>query len=248
MIKTNEQSGIEIMHLFIVIVAFYHHELYSHPISMCFLLFLSLLGYTKTHYSTGIGFETARQLYALGANIVLGCRSKDRAVEAMRRIIGTDYYYTEDDDDDNVDDNRPKTDTKIITAWEEREGGDGVHNNERKDNTSVVVDGGGGLGRLYFVPLDLTSRASIHEAVLAFQKLNMPLHILINNAGVMRNRREVTEDGLEMTMAANVSVDIKKVGMDIIGYMRKSYLSIALLKYYLHIRCYVSLSLASPLQ
>ena len=199
---------------------------------MCFLLFLS--SDTKTH-STGIGFETARQLYALGANIVLGCRSKDRAVESMRRIIGTDNYYTEDDDDNEEDDdnddddNRPKTNTKIITA-KRREGADGggvQNNNDRRDTSVVGVVGGcgGGGGRLYFVPLDLTSRASIHEAGLAFQKLNLPLHILINNAGVMRNRREVTEDGLEMTMAANVSVDRKKVGMDIIGYMRKSFVS-----------------------
>ncbi len=157
-------------------------------------------------------------------------------MEAMRRIIGTDYYYTDDDDNEEDDDNddddkRQKTNTKTITA-KRREGADGggvQNNNDRRDTSvvGVVGGGGGGGGRLYFVPLDLTSRASIHEAVLAFQKLNMPLHILINNAGVMRNRREVTEDGLEMTMAANVSVDRKKVGMDI-GSMRKSYLSIAL--------------------
>ena len=59
--------------------------------------------------------------------------------------------------------------------------------------------------RLHFVRLDLTSNESVHEAAQTFTKMDMPLHILINNAGVMRNNRDVTSDGLEMTMAANVS-------------------------------------------
>ena len=130
--------------------------------------------------SAGIGFETAKQLYELGANIVLGCRSKEKAVEAMRRIIGDDYT---DDDNGDVSNN---TDVKIVTA---RSGSYGRRN----------------YGRLLFIPLDLTSLASIHKAVHAFDRLNMPVHTLINNAGVMKNRRDVTEDGFEMTMAANVS-------------------------------------------
>ncbi len=132
--------------------------------------------------SAGIGFETTKQLYSLGANIVLGCRSKQRAVEAMRRIIGNDY----DDDDDT----HTITDTKIIMARK------GVAQKNGRRNTS---------GRLYFLPLDLSSRTSILKAVRAFQQKKMSLHVLINNAGVMRNRREDTEDGFEMTMAANVS-------------------------------------------
>lgn len=99
----------------------------------------------------------------------------------MRRIIGPDY--TDDDD------NRTK-DSKIIMA---------------QKKGLVVQNGNRNRGRLYFVPLDLTSCASIHRAVHAFQQLNIPLHVLINNAGVMRKRRGVTEDGFEITMAANVS-------------------------------------------
>ncbi|KAL3758641.1 hypothetical protein ACHAWU_005227 [Discostella pseudostelligera] len=124
------------------------------------------------------GAKLTKQLYELGANIVLGCRSKEKAVEAMRRIIGDDYT-----DDDNGDVSNT-TDVKIVTA---RSGSYGRRN----------------YGRLLFVPLDLTSLASIHKAIRAFDQLNMPVHALINNAGVMRNRRDVSEDGFEMTMAAN---------------------------------------------
>lgn len=58
---------------------------------------------------------------------------------------------------------------------------------------------------MHFIQLDLTSNASIQGSVQTFHNMNMPLHILINNAGVMRNKREETVDGLETTMAANVS-------------------------------------------
>mmetsp|Transcript_17396 Transcript_17396/g.38474 ORF Transcript_17396/g.38474 Transcript_17396/m.38474 type:complete len:423 (+) Transcript_17396:138-1406(+) len=40
-----------------------------------------------TGCNTGIGYETAKQLYDAGATIVLGCRSKSRAMEAMYSII-----------------------------------------------------------------------------------------------------------------------------------------------------------------
>ena len=65
--------------------------------------------------------------------------------------------------------------------------------------------------RMHFLPLDLTSISSIHTAVniLVKEMKISKLHVLINNAGVMMNERRVTVDGLEMTMAANVSVNCK---------------------------------------
>jgi NAD(P)-dependent dehydrogenase (short-subunit alcohol dehydrogenase family) len=42
-----------------------------------------------TGANTGIGFETAKQLAALGATVVLACRDIDRANEAMARIATT---------------------------------------------------------------------------------------------------------------------------------------------------------------
>ena len=59
--------------------------------------------------------------------------------------------------------------------------------------------------RMHYINLDLTSISSIHDSVKALEQISLPLHMLYLNAGVMRNRREETVDGLEMTMAANVS-------------------------------------------
>eukprot|EP00804_Cyclotella_cryptica_P020096 CCRYP_014890-RB/>CCRYP_014890-RB protein AED:0.04 eAED:0.04 QI:171/1/1/1/0.87/0.66/9/3085/509 len=116
-----------------------------------------------TGANTGIGLETARQLYHRGGIIVFACRSRERATEAMASV-----------------------DPRVLI----------VNNN---DNISSK----NGAQRMHFLPLDLTSKSSIRMAAKLFLEMGLPLHILINNAGVMRQRREETVDGLEMTMAAN---------------------------------------------
>jgi len=116
-----------------------------------------------TGANAGIGLETARQLYHRGATVLLGCRSRSRALDAMREIAESVSHH----------DNREKTATTCPK------------------------------NKMHFIQLDLTCLSSIHEAVHAFHGMDLPLHALINNAGVMRNKREETVDGLEMTMAAN---------------------------------------------
>jgi NAD(P)-dependent dehydrogenase (short-subunit alcohol dehydrogenase family) len=118
-----------------------------------------------TGANAGIGLETSRQLYHRGATVVLGCRSRTRAYEAMRSIDPDRRH-----DDDDID---------------------------------AAAGGVRGVGRLHFVKLDLASFASVREAARALLSTGMPLHVLINNAGVMMRRREVTVDGIETTMAAN---------------------------------------------
>jgi len=56
---------------------------------------------------------------------------------------------------------------------------------------------------MIFLPLDLSDMTSIHEAVNKFKAMNIPLHILINNAGIMMGNREESKQGFEMTMQCN---------------------------------------------
>ncbi|WP_369126220.1 SDR family NAD(P)-dependent oxidoreductase [Dickeya dadantii] len=42
--------------------------------------------FVVTGANTGIGFETSRVLAAHGARVIMACRSRDKADEAMRRI------------------------------------------------------------------------------------------------------------------------------------------------------------------
>ena len=107
-----------------------------------------------TGANSGIGLETSRILYhKYNATVILACRSRSRATEAMRSIDPT---------------------------WQS-------------------------TNRMYFIPMDLTSIQSIRDGVKIFLEMGLPLHVLVNNAGVMMNDRLESVDGLEMTMAANVS-------------------------------------------
>ena len=53
------------------------------------------------------------------------------------------------------------------------------------------------------VTADLSSQASIRRAAADLQERHPRLHVLINNAGVIPRRREITVDGLEMQFAVN---------------------------------------------
>jgi NAD(P)-dependent dehydrogenase (short-subunit alcohol dehydrogenase family) len=57
---------------------------------------------------------------------------------------------------------------------------------------------------LTVMKIDLSSSRSIRSFVEEFKKLNLPLHVLINNAGCMAlPERSETEDGLEFQMGTN---------------------------------------------
>jgi len=53
-----------------------------------------------------------------------------------------------------------------------------------------------------FLPLDLSSLASVRKCAQLFLELNLPLHLLVNNAGVA-GLRGLTKDGYEMTFGVN---------------------------------------------
>jgi len=53
-----------------------------------------------------------------------------------------------------------------------------------------------------FLPLDLASFASVRECARRFIELHLPLHLLVNNAGVA-GIRGLTKDGFEMTFGVN---------------------------------------------
>lgn len=58
-------------------------------------------------------------------------------------------------------------------------------------------------GQVLFIPLDLCSMKSIRRFVDSFNEMRLPLHCLINNAGMMTPKRRTTEDGYEMVFTAN---------------------------------------------
>lgn len=57
--------------------------------------------------------------------------------------------------------------------------------------------------QLVVLRLDLNSFASVRHFVADFRALKLPLHCLVNNAGLMMSERTETPDGLEMVFTAN---------------------------------------------
>lgn len=104
-----------------------------------------------TGANTGIGFEAARVFASRGAQVIIGCRSKQRGEEAVTKLKG------------------------------------------------LVPD-----GSIEFSELDLNSFASIHRFATAFNARNIPLRLLLNNAGIMMLPKfSVTEQGVEQQFGVN---------------------------------------------
>lgn len=59
------------------------------------------------------------------------------------------------------------------------------------------------LGKVICLDLDLSSLTSVRRFAEAFKALRLPLHVLVNNAGVMFWPQEVTEDGFEYHWCVN---------------------------------------------
>jgi NAD(P)-dependent dehydrogenase (short-subunit alcohol dehydrogenase family) len=62
----------------------------------------------------------------------------------------------------------------------------------------------GDASRVHVIELDLSDISSVRRCVDEFLSLNIPLHILLNNAGCMAvQQREETKDGFEMQIGTN---------------------------------------------
>ncbi|GFS31185.1 NAD(P)-binding Rossmann-fold superfamily protein [Actinidia rufa] len=56
---------------------------------------------------------------------------------------------------------------------------------------------------IVLMALDLSSLTSVQSFVAEFEYLNLPLNLLINNAGKFSDGHAISEDGVEMTFATN---------------------------------------------
>ncbi|KAI3822089.1 hypothetical protein L1987_09670 [Smallanthus sonchifolius] len=59
------------------------------------------------------------------------------------------------------------------------------------------------VSEIIVLTLDLCSLHSVRSFVTEFEALNLPLNLLINNAGKFSHRHRISEDGMEMTFATN---------------------------------------------
>lgn len=100
-----------------------------------------------TGANSGLGYQTARQLAAHGAHVIMGCRDADRGQQALERL------------------------------------------------RAEVPD-----AKVELRALDLANLASVKDFASG---VDAPVHILVNNAGVMALPKRTTEDGFEMQFGTN---------------------------------------------
>ncbi|XP_060733199.1 dehydrogenase/reductase SDR family member on chromosome X-like [Tachysurus vachellii] len=83
---------------------------------------------------------------------------------------------------------------RVIIASHDKQQGHLAMERLRKESSEAQVD---------FEVLDLASQKSVREFARWFKEQKLPLHILINNAGVMLRPEEKTDDGFELHFSVN---------------------------------------------
>jgi NAD(P)-dependent dehydrogenase (short-subunit alcohol dehydrogenase family) len=74
---------------------------------------------------------------------------------------------------------------------------------EDGENVAREIKSAHGLHSADVVSADLSSQASIRHGAAEIQARHPKIHVLINNAGIIPQHRQVTVDGLEMQFAVN---------------------------------------------
>jgi NAD(P)-dependent dehydrogenase (short-subunit alcohol dehydrogenase family) len=77
-----------------------------------------------------------------------------------------------------------------------------ARNPDKCEQVAKEIENAGGQPPISIIA-DLSLLSEVERAADEFLATGLPLHILINNAGLVNQRRKVTPEGLEQTMAVN---------------------------------------------
>jgi NAD(P)-dependent dehydrogenase (short-subunit alcohol dehydrogenase family) len=77
-----------------------------------------------------------------------------------------------------------------------------ARNPDKCEQVAEEIENAGGQPPISIIA-DLSLLSEVERAADEFLATGLPLHILINNAGLVNQRRKVTPEGLEQTMAVN---------------------------------------------
>jgi len=76
-------------------------------------------------------------------------------------------------------------------------------NKERGETAQQEITGKTGNKNIDLLVCDLSSQEQIHKLVSEFKQKYQNLHVLINNAGIVLSKRQLSIDGIEMNFAVN---------------------------------------------
>jgi dehydrogenase/reductase SDR family protein 12 len=129
-----------------------------------------------TGATSGLGLATAQALAGLGASVHVLARDRERGERAVARI--------------------------------EQESGGGERGGGRGHGGDLGLGGrrslGGGRREVHLELADLSSIDSVRSFARRFSAEGDALHVLVNNAGLLDEKRELSADGHELAFATNV--------------------------------------------
>ncbi|XP_075771814.1 polyprenol dehydrogenase isoform X1 [Pelodiscus sinensis] len=125
----------------------------------------------------GIGYQTVKHLARLGMHVIIAGNDENEGREAARKI------------------KEETVNEKVLTPWITIYQAD-ICKVESTHPSSFT-------GTVEFLHCDLASMKSIRQFVQQFKARNCPLHVLVNNAGVMLVPERKTEDGFEEHFGLN---------------------------------------------
>jgi NAD(P)-dependent dehydrogenase (short-subunit alcohol dehydrogenase family) len=146
-----------------------------------------------TGSSSGIGLSTAAALVRMGAHVILGARAPLPSIPAPRTSPAA---RTQPSCRSRVRASRARLARLARTACRSEKKA-----LEARDEIARLCPRS--KGKAEFMQIDLSSFKSVHAFAASFKAKGLPLHVLVNNAGVMQHERLLTEDGNEMTLQAN---------------------------------------------
>ncbi|KAG1677338.1 hypothetical protein FOA52_010717 [Chlamydomonas sp. UWO 241] len=155
-----------------------------------------------TGANSGIGYEASASLAAMGAHVILACRSKPRG-DAAARAIAASLEGRQGARDRKRE---PRCGTVEVVEL-------GLGSLNAKGRRAAAADAAAAhtdrerephYGKVEVMELDLGSLDSVRSFVRAFNGRRLPLHLLVCNAGVMAPpARVLTADGLELQFQSN---------------------------------------------
>ncbi|KAF9420373.1 hypothetical protein BGZ94_009151 [Podila epigama] len=159
-----------------------------------------------TGANSGLGYATTVALASHGAHVVLACRSKEKALEAIERAK-VDIKAARDALFFGPTSSKPKIFSSMSLSRTSSSATASSTSKTETNTTSTKVNNtflaSTNEPKLEFLQLDLNDMNSCHRAAKDFLSRGLPLHILINNGGIMTSPFGLSTDGIEQQFAIN---------------------------------------------
>ena len=144
-----------------------------------------------TGANSGLGFECCKTAVMSGAHVVMLCRNLEKARNARDLILKQfEFINSKNKNNDNNNNNNDNTNNNNI-------------NDDMNNNNNNNVDNSIANIQIDIELIDLSDFNSVRSCAERLLNRYSHCNVLLNNAGVMLNERQVTVDGNCLTLQTN---------------------------------------------